>query len=151
MTKERWDPDASTATAYSWFVWSKLAPAPVDTRLVLIPPRQRSALSKSEDRARFAGWSTANALPFSGRMALCRRRKRQNPAEEAFRSRAIEHRKISAARSCPGFRAAARPSTDLSIWPQGAQAYHTPTARAKAADAVRLFQEGKGPPLLRSS
>jgi hypothetical protein len=33
MTKGRWDPDASTATAYSWFVWSKLAPAPGETRL----------------------------------------------------------------------------------------------------------------------
>jgi hypothetical protein len=66
MTKGRWDPDASTATAYSWFVWSKLAPAPGETRLVLIPPGRRSALTKSEDRARFAAWSTGDALALFG-------------------------------------------------------------------------------------
>ena len=51
MTKGRWDPDASTATAYSWFVWSKLAPAPGETRLVLIPPGQRSADQAGRSRA----------------------------------------------------------------------------------------------------
>ena len=66
MTKGRWDPDASTATAYSWFVWSKLAPAPGETRLVLIPPGQRSASTKPGDRGRFAAWSTGNALPLFG-------------------------------------------------------------------------------------
>ena len=66
MTKGRWDPDASTATAYSWFVWSKLSPAPGETRLVLIPPGQRVAMTKPEDRARFASWSTGDALPLFG-------------------------------------------------------------------------------------
>jgi hypothetical protein len=66
MTKGPWDPDASTATAYSWFVWSKLAPTPGETRLVLIPPGQRSALTKPEDRTRFASWSTGGAIPLFG-------------------------------------------------------------------------------------
>jgi hypothetical protein len=66
MTKGRWDPDASTATAYSWFVWSNLAPAPGETRLVLIPPGQRGALTKPGDRARFAAWPAGNVLPLFG-------------------------------------------------------------------------------------
>jgi hypothetical protein len=66
MTKGRWDPDASTATAYSRFVWSKLAPAPGETRLMLIPPGQRAALTNPGDRGRFAAWSTGDALPLFG-------------------------------------------------------------------------------------
>ena len=81
MTKGRWDPDASTATAYSWFVWSKLAPVAGETRLVLIPPWQRVALTKPEDRARFAAWSTGDDLPLFGAIAGHRRRPRQSPAE----------------------------------------------------------------------
>jgi hypothetical protein len=34
--------------------------------LVLIPPGQRAALTKPEDRARFAAWSTDDALPLFG-------------------------------------------------------------------------------------
>ena len=58
MVKGRWDPDASTATAYSWFVWRKNeAPrAPF-----WIPPGRRAALSKPDDRQRFAAWSLAPA------------------------------------------------------------------------------------------
>ncbi len=67
ITRGRWDPDASTATAYSWFVWSKLAPAPGETRLALIPPGQRAALTRQEDRTRFAAWSTGEALPLFGK------------------------------------------------------------------------------------
>ena len=66
MTKGRWDPEASTATGYSWFVLSKLAPAPGETRLVLIPPGQPVALTRPGDRARFAAWSTGDALPLFG-------------------------------------------------------------------------------------
>ena len=56
MVKGRWDPDASTATSYAWVVWRKpfMAFDP-ETRLVWIPPGQRKALEKPDDRKRFAG------------------------------------------------------------------------------------------------
>jgi hypothetical protein len=54
LCKGRWDPDGSTATAYCWLVWIKererMAP-------FYIPPGQRKALSRPDDRARFAAWS----------------------------------------------------------------------------------------------
>lgn len=52
--KGKWDPDGSTDAAYVWLVWHKdHAPqAPY-----WIPPGQRKALSKEDDRARFAAWS----------------------------------------------------------------------------------------------
>lgn len=53
MVKGRWDPDASTATAYAWFVWVRGAPWP-DTRLVWIPPGCRKRLERADDRERFA-------------------------------------------------------------------------------------------------
>lgn len=54
MVKGRWDPDASTATSYAWFVWAKCqAPrAPF-----WIPPGRRKELTMPDDRARFAAWS----------------------------------------------------------------------------------------------
>ena len=55
MTKGRWDPEASTATSYAWFVWEK--PTEIcdrKTQLVWIPPGQRKALEKPDDRKRFA-------------------------------------------------------------------------------------------------
>jgi hypothetical protein len=52
--KGRWDPDGSTDAAYIWLVWMKdrapMAP-------FWIPPGQREALAKPDDRARFAAWS----------------------------------------------------------------------------------------------
>lgn len=50
LVKGRWDPEASTATAYMWLVWMKDAP-----RLppMWIPPGQRVALSYPDDVARF--------------------------------------------------------------------------------------------------
>lgn len=51
MTKGRWDPDASTATAYAWFVWVRGA-AP--RAPFWIPPGCRRALTRPTDRARFA-------------------------------------------------------------------------------------------------
>ncbi len=62
MVKGRWDPDASTATAYAWFVWlrqrplvrGQLGPWGSDTRLAWIPPGCRKALEKPHDRTRFA-------------------------------------------------------------------------------------------------
>jgi hypothetical protein len=48
MVKGRWDPDASTATSYAWFVWSKTCSA--SPRVFWIPPRCREHLTHSEDR-----------------------------------------------------------------------------------------------------
>lgn len=54
MTKGRWEPDASTATSYAWFVWRMPLGSNQETRLVWIPPGQRKALEHPNDRARFA-------------------------------------------------------------------------------------------------
>ena len=54
MVKGRWDPDASTATSYAWFVW-RLQDERPETRLMWIPPGQRKALERPDDRKRFAG------------------------------------------------------------------------------------------------
>lgn len=56
MLRGRWDPDASTATSYSWFVWLRGA-AP--RAPFWIPPGCRTALSHSRDRERFAAWTSA--------------------------------------------------------------------------------------------
>lgn len=53
MTKGGWDPDASTATSYSWFVWER-AEMGRPTQMVWIPPGQRQALERPTDRTRFA-------------------------------------------------------------------------------------------------
>jgi hypothetical protein len=60
MVKGRWDPDASTATSYAWFVWHKrTAAAP---RIFWIPPGCRAALTRADDRQRFAAWTLAPAV-----------------------------------------------------------------------------------------
>lgn len=52
MTKGVWDPDASTATSYSWFVFCKDAePLPP----FIIPPGRKRAFTTTEDIKRFAG------------------------------------------------------------------------------------------------
>jgi hypothetical protein len=61
MVKGRWDPEASTATSYAWFCWRKRVVDPVGTRFQIIPPGQRVALEKADDRRRFAG--KAEAVP----------------------------------------------------------------------------------------
>ena len=54
MTKGRWDPAASTATSYVWFVWRKaLLEAGARTDLNWIPPGRRVALTRPDDVARF--------------------------------------------------------------------------------------------------
>lgn len=53
MVKGRWDPIATTATSYSWFVWAHLK-EPQPTRFTWIPPGQRQRLTKPDDAARFA-------------------------------------------------------------------------------------------------
>ena len=55
MVKGRWDPDASTATSYAWFVWRHLDRGR-PTRISWIPPDCRERLTKSDDRSRFAAW-----------------------------------------------------------------------------------------------
>jgi hypothetical protein len=55
MVKGRWDPDASTATAYAWFVWCNRASGPA--RIVWIPPGCRAGLAHPDDRRLFAAWS----------------------------------------------------------------------------------------------
>ena len=56
MTKGRWDPMASTATAYCWVCWNRRAfVAEGQTYFQWIPPGQRQRLSKPDDVQRFAG------------------------------------------------------------------------------------------------
>ena len=69
MVKGRWDPDASTATSYAWFVWWRAHYGP--SRVLWIPPGCRERLTHSEDRRRFAAWSLAPAAaPLIDRVAL---------------------------------------------------------------------------------
>lgn len=55
MISGRWDPDASTATSYAWFVWTKVA-SPRGARILRIAPCARD-LTRPDDRKRFAAWS----------------------------------------------------------------------------------------------
>lgn len=59
MVKGRWDPDASTATSYAWFVWRKGAPQ--WSRVFWIPPGCRHKLTRPDDRQRFAAWTLSPA------------------------------------------------------------------------------------------
>lgn len=52
MVKGEWDPEAGSATSYSWFVWRKGDQS--QTRLTWIPPGCRKSLEKPSDRQRFA-------------------------------------------------------------------------------------------------
>lgn len=61
MTKGRWNPDASTATAYAWFIWRKQRSNLCEFRW--IPPGQRQALTLPTDRATYAAWSIGEAAP----------------------------------------------------------------------------------------
>jgi hypothetical protein len=71
MVKGRWDPDASTATSYAWFVWCRSS-SPSPPRIFWIPPGNRAALTHADDRQRFAAWTlTPSATPlFSPRSLL---------------------------------------------------------------------------------
>jgi hypothetical protein len=58
MTLGRWDPAASSATAYAWFFWMKgAAPQPLRG----IPPGSKARLSTAEDAHRF-GWRSERGL-----------------------------------------------------------------------------------------
>jgi len=52
MVKGCWDPKASTATSYAWFVWYKLASSG-KTDLRMIPPGCRTSLTLPNDIVRF--------------------------------------------------------------------------------------------------
>lgn len=59
MVKGRWDPEASTATAYAWFVWRVPGGCPRPNwdmgrpTIQFIPPGTRHRLSRPEDIVRF--------------------------------------------------------------------------------------------------
>lgn len=71
MVKGRWDPEASTATSYAWFVWRRTELLPGQTGdaswntggagLTWIPPGCRQRLEHADDRRRFT--SVADAGP----------------------------------------------------------------------------------------
>jgi hypothetical protein len=64
MAKGKWDPDGSTATSYAWFVW-RHAQVGIGTQFMWIPPGQRKALERPDDRRRFAAAPEPMAL-FTG-------------------------------------------------------------------------------------
>jgi hypothetical protein len=55
MVKGRWDPAASTATAYAWACWRQGDHGA--TRMFWIPPGCRRELARPDDVERFAAWS----------------------------------------------------------------------------------------------
>lgn len=64
MTLGRWDPKASSATAYAWFLWRKGPSTSLGTgepRLLGIPPGTRERLTRPEDARRF-GWRSEAGL-----------------------------------------------------------------------------------------
>lgn len=55
MVAGRWDPKATTATSYAWFVWDfRNPPDEPRTRFKWIPPGTRVKRSRADDIARFA-------------------------------------------------------------------------------------------------
>jgi hypothetical protein len=54
MTKGKWDPHASTATAYAWFVWHHDRKVGEDTRFVWIQPGAKARHTRPDDAARFS-------------------------------------------------------------------------------------------------
>lgn len=61
MVKGRWDPDASSATAYAWFIWQKpgLGAAVTPPIVLAIPPGTRARLSRAGDAPHFNGQAAA--------------------------------------------------------------------------------------------
>lgn len=51
MYKGRWEPGGKTATSYCWVIWKVGSRA--DTTFIWIPPRQRKALTRTDDAMRF--------------------------------------------------------------------------------------------------
>lgn len=63
MVKGRWDPAASTATAYAWVVWLTQRDPAAETIFAHIPPGRREALTRPDDVARYAGALAAADAP----------------------------------------------------------------------------------------
>lgn len=55
MVKGRWDPKASTATSYAWFIWLKNDSPNRPTEYRWIPPGARARHTRSTDVEQFAG------------------------------------------------------------------------------------------------
>ena len=74
MVKGRWDPEASTATAYAWIVWRRCQRLPGQTgpgswakgvtTLIWIPPGCRQRLERADDRRRFIAARAAGVTLF---------------------------------------------------------------------------------------
>ena len=62
MTVGRWDPAATTATAYAWFIWDQLSPFGA-TQLCWIPPGQKAALHRADDVFRFDAGQASPLFP----------------------------------------------------------------------------------------
>lgn len=54
MVEGRWDPEASSATAYAWFIYRK-PPSGEPPRLIAVPPGSKARLSRPSDLERFCG------------------------------------------------------------------------------------------------
>lgn len=55
MVAGRWDPTATTATSYAWFIWKDLKlPFTGRTEFIWIPPGQRVKRTRPDDITRFA-------------------------------------------------------------------------------------------------
>lgn len=53
MVKGRWDPTASSATSYSWFVWT-IQPSGREPTVIMIPPDAQRKCSRPDDVKEFA-------------------------------------------------------------------------------------------------
>ncbi|MCA0423575.1 MAG: SAM-dependent DNA methyltransferase, partial [Proteobacteria bacterium] len=65
MVKGRWDPAASTATDYCWFVWRRRESGwtvPLGPSITWIPPGQRKRLTRHDDAFRFGAMTPAPLL-----------------------------------------------------------------------------------------
>ncbi|WP_336802007.1 hypothetical protein [Kaistia sp. MMO-174] len=74
MVQYRWDPEASTATSYSWVIWKKpfggCGPGGMPSwRTVIIPPVCRKELSRPDDVARFTSRQSVPLLAYAGAAA----------------------------------------------------------------------------------
>lgn len=63
MSKGRWDPDGSTATAYAWVIWNHDGRLYKGTQFTWIPPGSRTALERPLDRQRFGDLSRKSVAP----------------------------------------------------------------------------------------
>lgn len=59
MVAGRWDPDASSATAYAWFIFDKMAAPGAEPVVRFVPPGTKARLTLPGDRARFGLAETA--------------------------------------------------------------------------------------------